>query len=94
MTCRDVVRKFATSEPVKVGERGALFVHEKPKLRMPVEIDEIIFDVLRVFVAKLTKQRQRVCFDITSNISNGPTRTISLSALLNAAQNDAEDAAT
>jgi hypothetical protein len=94
MTCQDVVRKFAIPEPVRVGERGALFIHEKPKLRMPVEIDEVILDMLRVLVAKLTKQRQPVCFDITSNISNGPTRTISLSTLLNVTQNDAEDAAT
>jgi hypothetical protein len=85
MTFRDVCRKLSTMFPVAVGTGGTLFVHEKPKIRMPIVPDAAIFDVLKGFVAKMTRQGQRVCLDISVEAPvRVPVRTISLSGLLHA----------
>jgi hypothetical protein len=52
-------------KPSQPGTGGILFVHEKSKIRMPIETDAHIFDALKEFVQKMTGQAQRVCLDVS-----------------------------
>jgi hypothetical protein len=86
MTCRNVARKLAGLFSGSAATGGTLFVHEKPKIRMSILLDDNIFEMIhRKFLGMLTRESQRVCLDLSVDEPNtAPPRALSLSALLNA----------
>jgi hypothetical protein len=62
MSCRDLRNKIQNASPqFKLVQGATIFVHEKPKIRMDIEPDDLLFDSLKVFVPKLNRKHQRVC---------------------------------
>jgi hypothetical protein len=65
MTCRDLRNKIQNSNPnLKLATGAALFAQEKPKIRMDMEPDDLLFDSLKRFLPKLNRKHQRVCISL------------------------------